>query len=366
MVVFMMKIILTYDPRWEYTHEGQTPFWKSLDTVDYVSRLLEDTGNNVLLVKADEEFEIRLKEIANNHSKPLVFWLNEFIPTDSGKDLFTVSVIEKVGMMHTGASFEALRTGLNKEATKDVFRALGLPTPESYVVYPDDYSPIYKNDQFDGYVIVKPLLQGSSRGIDEFSVVRTNDFESIRNNAERIHQKLDEPALVERYIGGKGAKEFTISMLISHNKRIAELPIIENDLAQIPVSQGKFRYLTRRIKKGGRYRKIPAEISPETISRIRPDIARIIKEIGCRDFARVDLRFDSTCLYYIEVNVNPDKSRINSSLTTAAYSSGLDYPEIIAFIPYQAMLKYGLKTPRKLEELVKPVMALFDNIHQVG
>jgi hypothetical protein len=76
---------------------------------------------------------------------------------------------------------------------------------------------------------------------------------------------------------------------------------------------------------------------------------------------RVDLRGDSTGLYYIEVNVNPGKNRF-SCLTTSAYSLGLDYPEIIAFIPFQAMLKYGLDPPRELEELVKPVMALFDTV----
>jgi len=31
-----MKIVLTYDPRWEYTPEDQTPLWASLDTVEYV------------------------------------------------------------------------------------------------------------------------------------------------------------------------------------------------------------------------------------------------------------------------------------------------------------------------------------------
>ena len=36
------------------------------------------------------------------------------------------------------------------------------------------------------------------------------------------------------------------------------------------------------------------------------------------------------------------------------------YPQIIGFIPYQAMLKYGLKPPEKLEELVKPVLAHFE------
>jgi D-alanine-D-alanine ligase len=354
-----MRIVLTYDPRWEYTPEDHTPFWASLDTVEYVVGLLEETGNTVLLVTADETLESRLREITNKHSGPVVFWLNEFMPTDSGKDIFTVSVIEKVGMMHTGPASEALGIGLDKEATKDVFRRLGLPTPESYVVHPGDHSPIYRHGHWNGYVIIKPLLQGNSRGIDGFSVVRADDFESIRERVERIHHAFDEPALVERYIGGENAKEFTVPMFISHDGRTAELPITEIDLSQIPVAQGRFRFLTHDIKDEKYYLKMPADLPPETISRIYSDVARVIEEIGCRDMTRVDMRGNSTGLYYIEVNVNPGKNRF-SYLTTSAYSLGLHYPEIIAFIPYQAMLKYGLEPPRKLEELARPVMALFD------
>ena len=360
-----MKIVLTYDPRWEYTPEDHTPFWTSLDTVEYVTGLLEETGNTVLLVEADDAFEFRLGEIMSKQSKSLVFWLNEFMPTDSGKDVFTVSVMEKVGMMHTGPGSEASGIGLDKEATKDVFRRLGLPTPESYVVYPDDYSPIYQNGHWDSYVIIKPLLQGNSRGMDEFSVVGADDFESIRARVERIHHEFDEPVLVERYIGGRDAKEFTVPMFISHDGRIAELPITEIDLSQVPVAQGRFRFLTHDIKDEKYYLKISAELSPEVISRIHSDVGRIIQEIGCTDMTRVDMRGDSTGLYYLEVNVNPGKNRF-SYLTTSAYSLGLDYPEIIAFIPYQAMLKYGLEPPRELEELVKPVMALFDTIQAVA
>jgi D-alanine-D-alanine ligase len=354
-----MKIVLTYDPRWDYTPEDHTPFWASLDTVEYVAGLLEETGNTVLLVKADNAFEFRLEEIMHRHSRPLVFWLNEFMPTDSGKDMFTASVIEKVGMIHTGPSSEALGIGLDKEATKDVFRRLGLPTPESYVVYPGDYSRIYQHGHWEGYVIIKPLLQGNSRGMDEFSVVRTDDFASIRERGERIHHEFDEPVLVERYIGEENAKEFTAPMLISHDGRTAELPITEIDLSQIPVAQGKFRFLAHDIKDEKYYLKIPAKLPAEVIRRIHSDVVKIIQEIGCRDMTRVDMRGDSTGLYYLEVNVNPGKNRF-SYLTTSAYSLGLDYPEIIAFIPYQSMLKYGLEPPRKLEELVKPVMALFD------
>ena len=353
-----MEIVVTYDPRWKYTVEGRTPFWASIDTVEYVEGLLKRMDNTVLLVKTDAVFERRLRKIKKKFPMPVVFWLNEFMPTDSGKDGFTVSVIEKVGLPHTGSSSKALSLGLDKETTKDVFRILGLPTPESYVVYSDDYSPIYQN-QWDCYVIIKPLLQGNSRGMDEFSVVCAEDSASIRERVERLHREFDELVLIEKYIGGENAKELTVPMFINHSGRIAELPITEIDLSKIPVAQGKFRFLTHEIKDEKYYLKIPAELPPEIIRRIYSDIRRIIKEIDCRDMTRVDIRFDNSGMYYIEVNVTPGKNKF-SYLTESAYSLGLSYREIIAFIPYQAMLKYKLKPPRKLEELVKPIMALFN------
>ena len=354
-----MKIVLTCDPCWEYTPAGHTPFWASLDTVDYVTGVMEETGNTVLLVKTDDTFLFKLREIRKEHQRPLVFWLNEFMPSASGRDIFTVSIIEEIGMMHTGPSSQALGIGLNKETTKDVFRRLGLPTPESYVVHPGDHSPICQNAHWESYVIIKPLLQGNSRGLDEFSVVPADDPESIQARVERLHDEFDEPVLVEKYIGGEGAKEFTVPMLISHDGRTAELPITEIDLSQIPVAQGRFRFLTHDIKDEKYYLKIPAELSPELTRRLYSDVRRIIQLIGCRDMTRVDVRGNSTGLYYLEVNVNPGKNRF-SYLTASAYSLGLEYPEIIAFIPYQAMLRYGLELPGKLADLVQPVAALFE------
>lgn len=248
-----MNIVLTYDPSWEYTPEDQTPFWSRLEIVDYVAGLLEEAGNTVLPIKADGLLEGNLREIVHKHPESLVFWLNEFMPTDSDKDMFTVSVIEKVGMMHTGPCPKALGIGLDKEATKNVFRSLGLTTPESYVVYPDNYSPITQIGHKESLVIIKPLFQGTSKGMDEFSVVSADDFASIRQRVKRIHHEFNEPALVESYIGGKDTKEFTVPMIISHDGRLTELPIIEIDLSLIPVAQGKFRFLTRDIKCGDKY-----------------------------------------------------------------------------------------------------------------
>lgn len=354
-----MNIVLTYDPRWEYTPQDQTPIWASMDTVDYVTELLEECGCTAILLKADPMFQINLQGILNKYPRSLVFWLNEFMPLDTGKEVFTVKIIEQVGMMHTGPCSEALGIGLDKEVTKNVFRRLGLQTPESIVVNPGQDAHYSRLGKWNRVVLIKPLLQGNSRGIDENSIVETSDTESIKMKVEQIHRLFNEPALIESYIGGDDAKELSIPMLISFDGSVVELPIVEIDLSKIPVVQGKYKYLTREAKVKGHYQKNKTEISPEIRDSLYADVTRIIQEIGCKDMTRVDLRGNSTGLYFIEVNVNPCKTQFNSSLMMSAYSLGLKYSELIAFIPYQAILKYGLKPPRKLEELAKPVMKLF-------
>ena len=368
-----MNIILTYDPSWEYKPESVTPYWASLDTVDYTTGLLEDLGYNTLLVRADDRFEYTLRDIRNSHPGSLVFWLNEFMPTNSKVDRFTVSIIEKVGMMHTGPCSAVLGVGLDKEATKNVFRKLGLSTPESVVAYPGDYSQISHGVNWDGFVIIKPLLQGGSNGVDQFSVLYAEDTDSIRAKVEEIHLRFNEPALIEKYIGGNDVREFSVPILISNTGKIAELPIIEIDLGQISVPHGKHRFLTQAFKQEKRansktideknYLKIPADLPLEAIRRIYSDMGRIVKEIGCKDMIRTDIRVDSTGLYYLEVNVNPGKNKF-SYLLMSAYFLGLDYSQIIGFIPYQALLRYGLEPSRKLEQLVKPVKELFET-HKV-
>jgi len=56
---------VTYDPGWGYTPGDRTPFWASLDTVEYVSALLEQTGLCVSLVPADDAFEAMLCDQAH-------------------------------------------------------------------------------------------------------------------------------------------------------------------------------------------------------------------------------------------------------------------------------------------------------------
>jgi len=366
-----MNIVITYDPRWEYKLEKQTPLWACLDTVDFLAGLLEDAGYNILLVRTDDSFENNLRDIKNTHPDTLVFWLNEFMQSGSGLDFFTLRTIEMVGLKHTGPSSSALSTGLNKEASKNIFRKLSLPTPESVVVNMGDYSPIYQDINWEGFAFIKPLLQGGSKGIDEFSVININDRDALKEKVEQIHLRFNEPAIVERYIGGLDTKELSAPVLISNTNRLIELPILELDLNKVSKHPGSFQFLTQDFKEENRakckriedkyYLKLPAALDRETSERIHLNVARIVNAVGCKDMARVDIRWDSTGLYYIELNVNPGKNRF-SYLMMAGYSLGLNYSEMISLIPYQALLRYGIQPTKKLEKLVTPVTSYFEKV----
>ena len=90
-----MEIALTYDPRWRYTPQGHSPFWASLDTVEYVRVLLEELGMTVLPLKADDAFETRLADIKHKYGldKPLVVqyfdWMGGVLRGDLGKSIHT-------------------------------------------------------------------------------------------------------------------------------------------------------------------------------------------------------------------------------------------------------------------------------------
>ena len=364
-----MNIVVTYDPRWEYKPEIQTPFWASLDTVDYIAGLLDNAGYNIMLVRADDTFENQLRDIKKTNPQSLVFWLNEFMPTRAGVDVFTLVAVEKVDLMHTGPNSSVLGVGLNKETSKNVFRTLGLPTPESAVVNIGDDTPIYRDINWEGFAIIKPLLQGGSKGIDEFSVINTCDLAAIKEKVEQIHLRFNEPALVERFIGGLDVNELSAPVLISNAGDVYALPILELDLNKVSNPPGNCNFLTQAFKEENRakclkvedkiYLKVPAVLNQEMTDRINSDVATIVNAVSCRDMARVDIRWDSTGLYYIELNVNPGKNRF-SYLMMAGYSLGLSYAEMISFIPYQALLRYGIQPTKQLERLVAPVTSLFE------
>lgn len=76
--------------------------------MDYVTGLLEETGKNVLPLEVNYTIEFRINKFADKYPETLVFCLNEVMQDDNSNNIFTMEVIEKAQMMHTGPSSDTL------------------------------------------------------------------------------------------------------------------------------------------------------------------------------------------------------------------------------------------------------------------
>ena len=358
-----MKTVVSYDPSWKATAIGRIPGWDSLNTVEQVCSFLSNTDCDFMLFPADEELELKIKKLQNRNDI-LLFWLNEFMPTGISKYRFTVELAENYHIPHTGANSEALHVGLDKVLTKNIFRDLGILTPCSYTCFPGNISAVSENLSEHGSVIVKPLLQGGSRGIFQDSVVPANDESEISRLVRRIWYEFEEPALVESYIGGDNPREFSVPILISPTAcHYYKLPIVEMNLSIIQMTD--YKILSQEIKEGnipeqemnyfGLLLSIPASLETAKRDYLYTRIASVSKILKCQDVVRADVREEDGRFYFLEVNVTPDRSRL-TTIYTSFSNLGYSQSQLYLLAPFQAMVRYGMTPPKKLTEHIQPVI----------
>lgn len=71
----------------------------------------------------------------------------------------------------------------------------------------------------------------------------------------------------------------------------------------------------------------PAKIDSELEARLQTIAVNAFKVMGCRDYARIDIRMnDSGELFILEVNPNPDTS-LDAGYARALRAAGIDYAD---------------------------------------
>ncbi|HTY36994.1 MAG TPA: ATP-grasp domain-containing protein, partial [Bacteroidota bacterium] len=176
-------------------------------------------------------------------------------------------------------------------------------------------------------VIVKPSLEDASVGIDNGSIV--DSFQALKKRVRFIFQNFDQPALVDEYIEGR-----ELNVAIIGNRRPIVLPISEIDFSGLPDNLPHIVTYAAKWMEGtdeykGTVGVCPAQL-PADIERQAKDVAlQAYRVMGCRDYARVDMRLDkNNNLYVIEVNPNPDISD-DAGFARSARAYGFSFDEII-------------------------------------
>ena len=191
-------------------------------------------------------------------------------------------------------------------------------------------------------LMVKPVAEGSSKGILGRSVVESEV--ELREFAREIIGKYRQDALIETYLPGR---EFTVA-LIGETKPKA-LPPMEVIFTDPDRKHPIYDFECKFRGKGIRY-EVPAKVDEPLLREIERVAKRAFVALGCRDYARVDLRIDAKGrVNFVECNPLPGLSPGFSDMCLIADAVGISYRTLIGEIIAPCIRRY--KEKRRLRAI---------------
>jgi ribosomal protein S18 acetylase RimI-like enzyme len=160
-----------------------------------------------------------------------------------------------------------------------------------------------------------------------------------------VHETFHQAALVEQFVG---SRELNVSVL-RRGRRTEVLPIAEIDFGAFGPERPRIvDYAAKWLPHSFEYRNtpriIPAPLDPRLADRIRHYALAAWRAVGCRDYARVDLRMDDHGqVTILEVNSNPDVSP-EAGFSAALAAAGIPYREFVL-----AMVRNAAARLRRLQ-----------------
>jgi D-alanine-D-alanine ligase len=317
-------IVVASRPKLQKTKVDTYAEWDSEDTILAVKTALE-RHHTVTLIEADEEAYQKLLQI----QPAIVFNIAEGLRGPS-REAQIPAMLEMLGIPYTGSDPLTLGICLDKSRAKEILSHNSIPTPPFKVV---NSIQELSNLSITFPCIVKPLHEGSSKGVLDSSVVRSSA--ELQQQVKRILDEYAEPALVETFLSGR---EFTVALL-GNDDDVRVLPIIEirfdllpNGANPIYSFEAKWEWDTLDHPLGQMYT-CPAKIDPMLENKIKEVCLKAYKVLRCRDWCRIDVRLDENGVpNIIELNPlpgilpNPDD---HSAFPMAARNAGLGYESML-------------------------------------
>ncbi len=300
--------------------------YDSPKTLQAIREAIASYGHEVVDLEATSDLPIQLASTPVD----VVFNIAEGFKGRS-RESQVPALLELLDIPYTGSDPAALSVSLDKALAKRMVRTHGILTP-AYLVMQTGKERLPKELGFP--LIVKPVAEGTSKGVTKKSVVR--DEVELREVAREMIGKYRQPALAEEYICGR---EFTVGMLGERRPRV--LPPMEIVFLDRTEPTPIYSFDMKQDWNDQIRYEVPAKLSERELDRLEKAARECFAALGCRDVARVDFRMDAEGrIYFIESNPLPGLAPGWSDLVLIAQSAGIDYRALIGEILSFAIRRY--------------------------
>jgi D-alanine-D-alanine ligase len=222
-----------------------------------------------------------------------------------GEGGYVQGLLELLALPFTGADLRGSAIALDKDITKRLIRAAGVPTADWYMA---PVSPEKVLADFGLPLIVKPNREGSTVGL---TLVKEAGQLAP---AIALAQTYDPEVVIERFVPGR---ELTVGVLDGQALAVGEI-----------IPKGELFDYESKYQAGGASEVFPAQVSDELAQTLRKYALTVARSVKVAPYCRVDFRVDPEGNpWVLEVNTLPGMTA-TSLLPQSARAVGISFDEL--------------------------------------
>jgi D-alanine-D-alanine ligase len=242
---------------------------------------LKGEGYEVVVLDAGADLAARLRDI----SPDVVF---NALHGRWGEDGCVQGMLEWMRLPYTHSGVLASALAMDKQRSKDVFRAAGLPVVDSVIAAK---SEVKARHVLPPPYVVKPNNEGSSVGV---YIVR-----EAANGPPQLAETMPDQVMVETFAPGR---ELTTTVVGGGEGDPGALTVTDI------LTDGWYDY-DAKYRPGGSRHVVPADLPAEIFALCLDYALRAHRALGCRGVSRTDFRWDEARgkdgLILLETNTQP-------------------------------------------------------------
>lgn len=274
----------------------------SLSTGKECAAALREAGFEVVEVVADRDLARDLMKI-----KPDVVF--NALHGRWGEDGCVQGLLEWMQIPYTHSGVMSSAIAMDKEKSKEAYRAAGLPVAASLVAQRDD---IESRHVMEPPYVVKPYNEGSSVGV--------YIVQEAANGPPTLAPDMPDELMVEDYVDGR---ELTCTVMGDRALTVTDI-----------ITDNWYDYHAKYAEGGSRH-EVPANVPAEIFDACMEMSLKAHQVLGCRGISRTDFRWDESKglagLILLETNTQPGMTPTSLS-PEQAQAVGISFPELCKWL----------------------------------